>query len=651
MTNIKNLINQLNIYTKAYDEGNPLISDDKYDELFYQLIQLEEESGIYYPDSPTQTINYEVVNCLNKIEHNHKMLSLAKTKEVPVVESFIGDKEFIAMCKMDGLTCSLTYKNGKLVSAETRGNGLVGEDILHNARIIPTIPQTIPYLDDLTIDGEIICRYSDFIEFQDSYKNPRNFAAGSIRLLDAKESASRKLTFVAWEVIDEMYNQDGTEKWLSEKLILLKDWGFTVVPFGKLNEEVNSIELLIALLKNSARNNSYPIDGLVFKFDDCGFGRSLGETEHHGRNAIAYKFYDELYETRLLDIEWTMGRTGQLTPVAAFEPVDAEGSTISKASLHNLTIMKETLGDTPYVGQKITIYKANEIIPQVADAVKDPPSYGTTLLIPPDHCPLCGEPTAITGENTSQFLFCTNENCEGKLINRIDHFASKKGLDIKGLSKATLEKLIDWEWVSKISDIFTLSAYRNEWVKKPGFGEKSVDNIIASIQEHSDCELYQFICSLGIPLIGITASKELAKQFADWEDFINAVESVYNFYEIPNFGTEMHNAIINFDYNEAKMIAEKYLFIQNSLNNFAMDNKLEGLTFTITGKLESFKNRDELKSVIESLGGKVTNSVSKNTNYLINNDINSASSKNETAKKLGVSIITERDFIETFGIA
>lgn len=646
---IINLVNYLNQCTKAYDEGKPLITDKEWDDLYFQLKEMETEAGLILSNSPTQSISFEVVNELQKVEHDHKMLSLEKTKSADEVLTFCKGKQILAMCKMDGLTCSLTYENGELVSAETRGNGLVGENILHNAKIIPSIPKTIPHKEKLTIDGEIICTYKDFKKFEDVYKNPRNFASGSIRLLSAKECATRSLTFVAWDVMTPLqeYNL------LSDKLIYLKSIGFTTVPFIRtIFKNSQEVEDFISDIKWAAEENSYPIDGAVFKFNDCEYGLSLGETSHHFKNAIAFKFYDEIYQTHLLDIEWTMGRTGVLTPVAIFEPIDIDGSTVERASLHNITVMEELFHGTPFKNQLIEVYKANMIIPQVysADNARGMSFYCELPFIDiPKECPVCGGLTEEVGDLDTRVLKCTNPSCEGKVINKLDHFCGKKGLDMKGISKATLEKLVDWGWIDSIIDIFELEQYKAEWIQKPGFGVKSVEKILNSIDSSRKCDLNQFICALGIPLIGNTASKALQEAFQKWNEFIYAVDEYFDFSVLPNFGMEMHNNIINFDYREARFIADNYIQF-NDYEEVESGSDLAGKTFVITGKLTQFKNRDEIKAKIESLGGKVTGSVSKNTDYLINNDVESTSSKNKTAKSLGIPILSENDFIETFGI-
>ena len=638
-TQMRQLIERLNYYTQKYDEGNPVISDTEYDNLYFELMKWENETQIYFQDSPTQRINYSVVSELKKREHNHPMLSLDKTKDWNEFVRYFGDHAIVEMLKMDGLTCSLRYEGGYLVGAETRGNGFVGEDILHNALVVANIPNKIQHKEELVIDGEIICTYNNFNKnYSELYANPRNFAAGSIRLLDSSECAKRNLNFVAWNLI-----VGGTNSHI-QNLEFLTSLGFTVVPWTT-SFDLDAKEFLI----NEATRLSYPIDGLVGRFDDIAYGESLGSTTHHSRAAYAFKFEDETATTFLKDIEWTMGRTGVLTPVAVFDTIELEGSEVSRASMHNVSVMRDLCHGDPFVDQQIHIFKANMIIPQVKSA-EDLTGFLHYPDLPfiniPDTCPICGEPTKLVTENNSTVLKCNNSNCEGKLINRLDHFAGKKGLDIKGLSKATLEKLIDWEWVNSNKSLFELSSYSSEWMKKPGFGPKSVQNILDAIDSSRHCELHQFIAALGIPLIGSTASKELCKYFTTWYEFIQAIENEYKFYNLPSFGVEMHSSLIHFDYTEAKEIADKYIIFKESAAAGSAD--LNGQVFVITGSVKKFKNRDELKSYIESKGGKVTGSVSKNTTYLINNDANSTSSKNVSAQKLGIPIISEEKFLEMF---
>ena len=655
------LVDYLNQCNKAYDEGNPFISDKEYDDLYFELVQLERYYNTYLPNSPTQIIDYQVVNSLRKAKHNHPMLSLDKTKDWNEFLRYFNNidmsKSVVGMLKLDGLTCTLEYENGKLIGAETRGNGEEGEDILHNALVVRNIPNKINKLDRFVIDGEIICTYLDFEQFKNEYANPRNFAAGSIRLLDAKECSKRNLTFVAWNIVEGGTNSHMKNLELADKL------GFTAVPWTS-SFDWDAKEFLV----EKARELGYPIDGLVGKFDDIAFGLSLGSTSHHSRAAMAFKFYDETAISELIDIQWTMGRTGVLTPVAVFNPIDLEGTVVERASLHNISIMKELLGDAPYVGQKIEIFKANQIIPQIKKRITrllDECSYlenfgnncevlmefeeTPTIIQIPTICPICGEPTKEVTEIDSTVLMCSNRACGGRLINRLDHYCGKKGLDIKGLSKATLEKLITWNWVSSFKDLYELKNYREEWVKKEGFGVKSVDNILTAIENSKHCDLNQFIAALGIPLIGTTAAKDLARYFGSWTEFINAIETKFKFYSLPNFGIETHQKIIKYNYSEAIEIADNYIIFNEQINENEKKT-LEGLVFVVTGRVNRFKNRDELKEKIESYGGKVTGSISKNTNYLINNDVNSTSSKNRTAKSMNIPILSEDLFIETFGI-
>ena len=646
------LIDVLNYATEKYDKGTPVMTDKEWDDLYFQLVDLEKKTGYVLPGSPTQQITFsETVSKLEKIIHNHPMLSLAKTKTVRELEKFLGGHDFVAMCKMDGLTCSLRYVNGQLVSAETRGNGEVGENIFHNALRIPSIPKYINEKNEVVVDGEIICTYDDFQPFADSYKHPRNFAAGSIRLLDAAECEKRNLTFVAWDMIKGFPKE---AKKFSDKLYALSGLGFKIVPFGVGMPIMGDFFTIINDSKAHAEKYGLPIDGIVFKFNNLEYGDSLGRTAHHFNNAIAYKFYDEEYETILKDIEWTMGRTGVLTPVAIVEPIDIDGTTIERASLHNISIMDELSGGRACKGDIVSIYKANQIIPQINkwECVKE---YNEDDHIPvPDKCPICGWHTDVLDTGNTKFLMCVNPACSGKLINRLDHFCGKKGLDIRGLSKATLEKLINWGWILEIEGIFGLEKYADEWKKKPGFGEKSVNNILQAIDNAKHPSLEAVIASIGIPLIGRTIAKDLANRFKTYEEFRNKINEGFDFSLIHGYGPEMREALLTFDYSELDKIVEKYLDIVNETvepeDEDTTNNNLVGYTFVITGKLNNFKNRTELKNVIEARGGKVRDSITALTSYLINNDINSTSAKNKKAKDLGIEIITEENFMKIFDI-
>ncbi len=645
MNEIRDLINKLNKYTKAYDEGSPIISDKEWDDLYFQLKTLEDKEGIIYPDSPTQKISYNTLNALNKVQHDHPMLSLDKSKNIEDIKQFLGKNQMIVgMFKMDGLTCSLTYENGILTKAETRGDGIVGEDILHNAKVVKNIPLTIPITNKVVVDGEIICRKDDFIPFANEYKNPRNFAAGSIRLLSSKECTGRNLSFIAWDLIEGF----DTNRFSYKLTYLKENLGFTVVPWQICHIVEPIIRELDALTKE---HEIYPIDGYVFKFDDIAYGESLGRTDHHFKNAIAYKMYDEEYETQLLSIDYDISRQGILTPVAVFEPVEMDGSIVERASLSNLSIMEETLGKYPIKNQKIWVTKRNMIIPKVERAEKNDELNENIILnaILPT-CPVCGQPTVTKiAESGVKTLWCSNENCDGKFINKLDHYCGKKGFDIKGLSKATLEKLVNWGWVESYADLYKLNDYAVEWKNKPGFGEASVTKILRAVNESRKCTLEAVIASLGIPLVGRTIAKDLVKRFKTYDAFRRAINEGYNFYNLDNYGIETHKALSTFDYSEMDEIVKNYLFIEEPEEEIkGISNTLDNIKVCITGSLTIYKNRAELQKAIEAAGGKVVTSVTKNTNYLINNDIDSTSAKNKAAKTLGIPILTEENFIEKF---
>ena len=647
--NMQELVDKLNKWTVAYDKGTPEISDEEWDNYYFQLKKMEEESGTILPDSPTQKIYFKTVSKLNKVKHNHPMLSLDKTKDINDVISFLGDKSWIAMCKMDGLTCSLHYVNGGLVGAETRGNGEIGEDVLHNAKIIPSIPNHINMNEEMIVDGEIICTYENFKEFEEEYKNPRNFASGSIRLLNSKECSKRHLTFVAWDVIKGF----SYEYTLSAKLMDLSCWGFTVVPSIIPTYDNLMPETAIKNLKEAAKSFSYPIDGVVFKYNDISEYQAAGRTDHHFKGGLAYKFYDDTYSTRLNYIEWTMGRTGVLTPVAVFDPIDIEGSICSRASLHNISVMKDILGDCAYNGEPLEIFKANMIIPQVKPVEEEyRHTYGYVIAHGgvsvdsiPERCPVCGGEVIVRDNDGVKTAYCNNPECEGKLLNRLDHFLGKKGLDVKGISKMTLDKLMDWGWINNITDVYKLQEHRNEWINKAGFGVASVDKILAAIEESKNSDLDKFIAALGIPEIGSNAAKKLANVFNTYEDFRAAIMTDDDrLYRIDGIGEIMIQYMRDFDYTEADELYSFMNIVPYRQEKITTNNSITGKTFVITGKLTCFKNRVALKRDIESHGGKVTESVSKNTDYLINNDIKSTSTKNKKALDLNIPIINEDEY-------
>jgi DNA ligase (NAD+) len=432
------------------------------------------------------------------------------------------------------------------------------------------------------------------------------------------------------------------------KLCKLSDFGFTIVPTRRDISNYD-IEKVIKNIQLDCQKLEYPIDGVVFKYNKCSEYDAAGRTDHHFKGGLAYKFYDEEYPTYLRDIEWTMGRTGKLSPVAIFDTVDIDGTEVSRANLHNISVMEETLHGTGWRGQPVSVAKMNMIIPQIMSASSEKPANEDDYLLAPITCPICDGVVEIIQDNESKVLYCTNPNCEGKLINRIDHFFGKKGLDAKGISKATIEKLIDWGWVNGIKDMFTLDAHAEDWKKKAGFGEKSVNNIITSIRESSNIDLESIISAAGIPLIGRTVARQIASIFNTYEDFREAIGS-FDFSNLDGFGYEMNKSLKNFDFNELDYIVENYLTIQNKIEANNNNKKLENLTFCITGKITNWKNRDELVKYIEDFGGKCVGSVSANVNYLINNDIESTSAKNKKAKELNIEIINEQTFIKKFDL-
>ena len=635
---LKELTEQLNYYRDSYyNNSESLISDKQYDDLFDELQSLEEETGITISSSPTKTVGYEVKSKLEKVKHSHPMLSLDKTKSQDDLVKFSNGKDCILSLKLDGLTVLNTYEDGVLCQAETRGNGEEGEIITHNAKVFDNLPLNIPYDNKFEIEGEAIITQSDFekINVNGEYKNCRNLASGSVRQLDSNITKKRHVRFIAWKI------PFGVTTYSCGFEIAAK-WGFEVVPYVKYNSNTDNIEEKIEELKDIAKDKSYPIDGLVISYDNIEYGKSLGMTGHHPRHSLAFKFYDEVYETELLDVEFTMGKTGVLTPTAVFNPVEIDGTMVERASLHNISIMKEL--ELKY-GDTITVYKANQIIPQVEDNL-DKDVVDNNYILPPSICPICGADTEIIKDNDSEVLVCTNPDCKGKLLGQLSHFVSKNAINIDGLSEQTLQKFIDLGWVRSFQDIMNLKDHAVEMAKLDGFGKKSVDKLIEAIENSRKTTLDRFIYSLSIPLIGRSASKDIAKFFDnDYEKFWK-YGIVTHYTQIDGFGEAMNNSLhqwLNQNHMMMEWLAHEFEFITENNNSSGVD--LSGKTFVITGSLNHYKNRDELVGVIESMGGKVSGSVSAKTSFLINNDTESGSSKNKKAKQLGIPIISEQDFI------
>lgn len=641
---IKDLVELLNKANKAYyQEANEIMTNFEYDKLYDELVGLEKETGMVLSNSPTVNVGYQVVSQLPKEQHNSPMLSLDKTKEVGALADFAGDRKCLLSWKMDGLTVVLTYENGELVKAVTRGNGLVGEVITNNAKTFKNIPISIPYKGRLTLRGEAIIKYSDFeqinreIEDADSkYKNPRNLCSGSVRQLNSQVTAERNVNFVAFALINADDVDFGNS--IEQQYKWMESQGFQVVEYRVVTR--NSMEDAVKYFAEKIQTYDYPSDGLVLMFDDIEYGLSLGTTAKFPRNGIAFKWEDEQAETTLKYIEWSPSRTGLINPVAVFEPVELEGTTVSRASVHNISIMEELeLGS----GDRIKVYKANMIIPQISENLT---KSGIDDL--PKECPVCGHATEVKAENGIKTLYCPNSQCPAKHVKLFTLFVSRNGMNIDGLSEETLEKFIDAGYIKEFADIFHLDRYYEEIVATPGFGQKSYDNLMDSVEKARNVELSALIYSLGIPNIGSANAKLICKAFNNnIEKIRNA--SVEELIEIDGIGEIMAEKFCQYfaDEDNIKKLDNllKEVNIAEPEENTTPQN-MNGLTFVITGSVEHFANRNELKSYIEKHGGKVTGSVSARTNYLINNDAMSASSKNKKAKQLGVEIVTEEVFLE-----
>ena len=629
---IKELTGLLNKASDTYyNTGNTIMEDREFDTLVEELRNLEQETGFVMATSPTHKVGYEVKSELQKVAHNHPMLSLAKTKDWNEFIQYFCNKDVIGMLKMDGLTCSLRYINGELVSAETRGNGEIGEDILHNIKTVKTVPQKISYKDELIVDGEIICTYDDFEPFSTEYKNPRNFASGSIRLLDSNECAKRPLTFVAWNVIKGFDNENS----FLRKLVLIDELGFTVVPWTS-SFDWDAKEFLV----NKAKKLGYPIDGLVGRFDDIKYGESLGTTSHHSNAAYAFKFGDETYETVLRDVEWNTTRTGIIAPVAVFDEVDLDGALTTRATLHNLSIIEQLeLG----IGDTITVYRSNMVIPKIDDNL----TRSNTLKIPTT-CQCCGYPTEVKYTDNSKVLMCTNPDCPAKKLARFTHFVSRKCMNIDGLSEKTLSLLISNNLVKNFRDIYHLKEHVGKLCTLDGMGKKSVENLLNSIEKSRDVKLENFIAALGIPNIGLSAAKAISKKFnGSHYDFVLALANDnYDFSQIDDFGEITNKSLHDWWHSKDPMIEllpiEVNFIVENDTGS---SSNLDGKSFCITGSLTHYANRNALVKAIEDNGGKYVSSVSKKTNYLINNDKTSTSGKNKKAIDLSIPIISEEDFL------
>ena len=643
---MKELVEKLDQAAKAYyQEDREIMSNQEYDSLYDQLEQLEKETGTVLTNSPTVRVGYEAVNELPKEEHPSPMLSLDKTKDREVLRSFIGEHRCLLSWKLDGLTIVLTYENGELVKAVTRGNGIVGEVITNNAKVFKNIPLRIPYKGQLVLRGEAIITYSEFERINETigdadakYKNPRNLCSGSVRQLNNEITARRNVRFYAFALVSVQDVDFHNSR--EQQFIWLKEQGFEVVEYKVVTS--TSLDEAMDYFSTAIVNNDFPSDGLVATYDDIAYGESLGSTAKFPRNSFAFKWADEMRETKLVDMEWSPSRTGLINPVAIFEPVELEGTTVSRASVHNISIVKELqLG----IGDTIKVYKANMIIPQIAENL----TRSGNLVIP-DKCPVCGHEARIRKENDVETLYCMNPDCVAKKIKSFSLFTSRDAMNIDGLSEATLEKFIAMGFIHNLGDIFEIGKYKDQIVEMEGFGQKSFDNLMASLEKAKETTLAKVIYSLGIAGIGLANARVICRYFdddiekirhADAEE-INSIEGIGPVLAgslADYFSSEENNKKLDHLLGHLHLIREET----------AGEQVFAGKTFVITGSVEHFANRSEAKAFIEARGGKVTGSVTKKTDYLINNDKTSGSSKNKKAQELGIPILSEEDFLELAG--
>ena len=640
---MKELVELLNKAGKAYyQEDREIISNYEYDKLYDELEALEKETGITLAGSPTVSVGYEAVNALPKETHETPMLSLDKTKEIEVLKNFVGNQKTVLSWKMDGLTIVLTYQDGKLKKAVTRGNGVVGEVITNNAKVFKNVPLQIAYQGELILRGEAIISYSDFekineqIEDVDAkYKNPRNLCSGSVRQLNNEITAKRNVYFYAFSLV----RAEGVDFNNSRacQFEWLKTQGFDIVEYRMVDSK--NLEETIQYFSDKISTNDFPSDGLVALYDDISYGDSLGSTAKFPKNAFAFKWKDEIRETTLKEIEWSPSRTGLINPVAIFEPVELEGTTVSRASVHNISILKELeLG----IGDRIEVYKANMIIPQIAENL----TRSRNLTIP-EFCPVCKEKTKIQKSNDVEVLICTNPECQAKKIKSFTLFVSRDAMNIDGLSEATLEKFILNGFIKEFGDIYELEHYKDAIIEMDGFGEKSYENLIDNIKKSSHTTLPRLVYALGIANIGVANAKVLCKEFDyDLQKLMQADEETIS--QIEGIGSVIAKSVTDYFKNEENQRKLEHLLTHLTFEKMKIEtgNPLSGKQFVITGSVNQFENRSAMKEFIEKRGGKVTGSVSKKTDYLINNDTESSSSKNKKAKELGIPILSEEDFLK-----
>ena len=640
LNRMKELIEILNNASRLYYQySTPIMTDFEYDKLYDELEKLEKETNTVLSNSPTQNVEPEAIDSLVKVEHPAPMLSLSKTKSISELASFLENQEGLLSWKLDGLTIVLTYKDGKLSSGVTRGNGIIGEVITENVKKFKNIPLTIPYKGTLVVRGEAVIKYSDFNKMNEEldddsnqYKNPRNLCSGSVRQLDSKVTAKRNVNCIIFALIE----SEKKFKLKSEEFEWLKSLGFDVVEYHKVTS--NNLEEQVLYFKNKINEYDIPSDGLVLLYNDIEYGKQLGTTAKYPKNAIAFKWQDETAETKLIDVDWLVSRTGLINPVAVFEPVELEGTIVSRASLHNVSILQ---GLSLGIGDTILVYKANMIIPQIADNL----TQSNSLTIP-NKCPVCNHEARIISSNDVKYLYCMNDFCPAKLVKRLSQFTSRNAMNIEGLSDAIINKLADEGLIKTYADIYNLKRYKNDIISFEGFGEKSYDNLINSIEKSRNVKLANFIFALGIPDIGLSRAKLICKNYSN---DINKIRNLTfeELSKIDGIGEIIAKGWID-TFNNNDFIKELELLLKEvNFTDTSIDNNqpLKDLTFVITGSVNNFTNRDELVEYIETYGGKVVKAISNNVNYLINNDITSTSTKNTKAKELGIKIISENDLM------
>ncbi len=641
---MKELVALLNQAGRAYyQEDREIMSNREYDELYDELCALEQETGITLADSPTIHVGYEVVSELVKEEHSSPMLSLNKTKDAEELAAWLGDQDGLLSWKMDGLTVVLTYRDGVLEKAVTRGNGEIGEVITNNARTFKNIPGRIPYTGELVVRGEAVIKYSDFARINETiedveakYKNPRNLCSGTVRQLNSQITAERNVYFFAFNLV-EVADVDFHNS-MEERFRWLGQMGFEVVEYQRVNQA--SIRDVVQAFAGRIETNDFPSDGLVLLYNDIAYGRSLGTTAKYPRDSIAFKWADELAVTHLRCIEWSPSRTGLINPVAIFDPVELEGTSVSRASMHNISILESfELG----VGDEISVFKANMIIPQVAE--NHTRSGGIEI---PKHCPACGAPTEIRQVNDVRALYCTNEFCSAKKLKLFSHFVSRNAMNIDGLSEATLEKFIEEDFLEELYDIYRLEPYRMQIVVMEGFGDKSYENLQKSIEASRETTVDRLLYGLGIMNIGSATAKLICKYFHNDLEAIRHA-TIEELVEIEGIGQIIAESFVAYfanptNENRIDELLKEIYFVQ--AEGEEQPQSFAGVNFVVTGSVNHFANRDEVKAVIEARGGKVTGSVTSRTNYLINNDVTSNSSKNKKAKELGIPIISEEEFLK-----